>query len=588
MSVTALSWSEDFAANRSRQRADELIAFLRDYASRRVSSRLIDERRGIPPNVVLDLAREGLFGLQVEARYGGQALSYTDTFRVLEQSAAVDPNIHLLLCVHYAIGTPPIQSFAKPSVKEAILPAIATGRTLATIAASEPGAGAHLGGISTTARKLPHGGYQLDGDKCWISLGSWAGYVSVFAQLVDEKGQRQGMTGFVVEQGTPGFQPGAEALTLGMKGIPQNQIALRGLRLPASSLLGEEGAGATVAQSAFMMGRAVVAISAVGVMKRCLQLSARYARRREVATGNLFENGLTLDLLSDSVTATSAVEAMAYDLVDGLDRGHEPPPALYVAAKVLGSELMWRVIDRSVQLLGARGFMDTNVVGQYFRDMRLLRIFEGPTESMTLYLGSLALKDEARFLRSLAQEFGSVPAGIEVALAEARALFAPRLRDPATAKQAGETLAARVGELVAWAIMGAVLARSTRQPERLAATTRSWCARQFMARLSALQTECADESGPSMPSSDCLTEQIDGWTSEIGFIEQQLAGEERDLDPRLREAWQTPGGAPGAQVKAHPGASLSRPGCSRESVAPPSAERPTGLTASSDERSRCG
>jgi len=529
MSVTALPSPVHAAHTDSRRTADALIGFLRGYATHRVNSRLIDERRTIPPSVVLDCGREGLFGLQIERRHGGLQLNHVDTFRVLEQLAAVDPNILLLASVHHAIGTPPIRLFAREELREEVLPLIASGRTLATIAASEPGAGSNLAGISTTAQRTPEGGYLLDGEKSWISLGAWAGYISVFAQLIGEDGEREGMTGFLVKQGTPGFVPGEEALTLGMKGIPQNQIAIRGLRLPPGAVLGEEGRGAQVAQTAFMMGRAVVAISAAGVMKRCLQLCARYARRRHVATGMLFDNGLTQQLLSDSVAATSAVEAVAYAIASRLDRGEEVPAALYMAAKILGAELMWRVVDRSVQMLGARGFMDTNVVGQYFRDMRLLRIFEGPTESMTLYLGSTMLKNEQQSLATLGSQLGMRTERLAHAIALAREGYASESPAGITAQHDWERLCARVGELTAWAIFEGVLAHPT-YGDASSLHARSWCSQQFDGVVRQLQAERAE-----LPSGGVLAEEIDAYAERIGFIEQTMAGEARALDRLLRQ-----------------------------------------------------
>jgi alkylation response protein AidB-like acyl-CoA dehydrogenase len=387
----------------SRQRSDHMIAFIRDAAETRVNSRLIDERRCIPPNLILDLAREGFLGMQVEERHAGKNLTHVDALRIIEQTAAVDPNLALLLSVQNAIGIPPVRNFAQDEVRDKVLPILASGSALGTIAASEPGAAGNFGAIATRAVKRGDG-YVLNGEKRWISLGAWSEYISVFAQLEDEHQKPIGITGFLVKNGTPGYRPIDEALTYGMKGIPQNYIRIENLHVEPHMLLGAEGQGKSVAQNAFMCGRLYVTAMSLGAMKRCLQIADRYAHRRASATGRLFDNGVTHAILSKSITATRVVETLVYTIAERLDQGVSVPTELYFACKIMGTEFMWKVIDRSVQMLGARGFLDTNVVGQYFRDYRLMRIFEGPTELMLVYLGTMISKNEQPFFELLARE----------------------------------------------------------------------------------------------------------------------------------------------------------------------------------------
>lgn len=261
----------------SNARASRMIEFLRDYGRTRLSSRLMDERRCVPPNVVLDLAREGMLGLRVEERYGGQELTYVDTFSVMEQATAVDPNVSLIIAVHNAIGLTPIREFAPEAVRREVLPPLASGRGLCTLAASESGAAGNFRAITSRAVKRRDGSYLLNGEKRWISLGAWADHVSLFAKVEDEDGRPLGITGFLIKSGTPGFYPAEEALTYGMKAFPQNSIRLEDLRVGPERLLGQEGRGDAVAYRAFMVGRLYVSIMSVGAMKRCLQVADRFA-----------------------------------------------------------------------------------------------------------------------------------------------------------------------------------------------------------------------------------------------------------------------------------------------------------------------
>jgi alkylation response protein AidB-like acyl-CoA dehydrogenase len=515
----------------STERADRLVAFLRQYGEERVNSHLIDERRSIPPSVILDLGRAGLFGLRVAEAYGGQALSHADTFRVITQATAIDANVALTLGIHNAIGISPIEAFADDRTKSTVLPQLARGTSLATIAASEPGAGSNLQGISTTATKVS-GGYVVNGVKCWISLGSWAGHINLIANLQDQYGRAQGVCAFLVEGASKGFTPGPEAMTVGMRGLPQNHIDIADLRLPAGALLGAEGEGLAVAQTAFEAGRAMLAAASLGTMQRCLQLAARFASRRTVATGRLLDNGRTQQILSECTAATRAVEMLVQLVAGDLDQGRSIPPELYFACKIMSTELGWAVVDRSMQLLGARGYLDTNIVARYFRDFRLLRIFEGATEAVTVYVGSLVGKDPVRFHALLAERFGAQSVLDRLGSAYGDILAGvPSEAGSSTARRDRHILANLGGELACWAIMASLTQyTASRTSTELDHYTAVWAERQLADRLRmARDTKRQYE----ILSPAFLADQINGYSATIGDIQQGLAGEATDLDELL-------------------------------------------------------
>ena len=195
------------SAEVSQRRADELIGWLRGYAADRINSRLIDERRCIPPYIILDFGNKGLLGMQVPEAFGGLGLRHVDHLRVLEQLGAIDLTLALVVFNHGTNGIRPIQGYATPALREELLPRLASGREMATFALSEPAAGANVGGIATQARPDSRGGWRIRGLKRWNS-SSWAGVISVFARQVDEDGKPRGLTGFVVRQGSPGLRVG--------------------------------------------------------------------------------------------------------------------------------------------------------------------------------------------------------------------------------------------------------------------------------------------------------------------------------------------------------------------------------------------
>ena len=512
--------SDDEAIEQPRQSpssgVDAILDFLRWYAEGRINSRLIDERRTVTPANILAAGRAGLLGLQIEAQYGGRQLSHQDTYRVVEQVAAIDPSLALTVSVHNAVGIPPVRRFAPEPYRAEVLPLLATGQSLATIAASEPGAGSHVRSISTTAVRLPTGEFLLNGGKSWISLGAWAGYVNLFARQVDEKGQPLGITGFLVETHSPGYYPGEEAMTLGMRGIPQNHVRIKDLVVPAHSLLGVEGEGLVAAQTAFMAGRVFVGALSLGAMKRSLQLAHRYAARRVVATGNLANNGRTRQILTRSVIATQAVEALVRHIGRNLDAGIAVPDEIFFACKILSSELMWTVVDSSVQLMGARGYLDTNVVGQFFRDYRLLRIFEGATEAVTVYLGTVVRASVSNFLAKMDRSFsGTRSLHLLRQHLESRRSYSEDVAD-----------ANALGEIACWAILAAATEKNN-DGTLVAQYAEEWALTHLHDKLLATKEDV------EILTSGLIAEKIESYEFSIGDLTQNLPGEDTSRDSLL-------------------------------------------------------
>ncbi|MEO1593250.1 MAG: AMP-binding protein, partial [Cyanobacteria bacterium J06632_22] len=370
--------------------ADTLIQWLRDYARTSINSRMMDERRCLSPAIVLDFGNQGLLGMQVPKRYGGLELNHRSTLRVLEQLGAIDPTLALFVGLNNVLGIRPILRSARAELKDRLLPQLATGRLLAAFALTEPAAGSHPLGI--LAKAVPtDNGLHLSGQKIWSGSAAWAGVINVFVQQQDASGQPVGITGFAVEKGTPGLRQGPEALTMGMRGMVQNAVFLENVPVEAAQMLGTSGAGMVVAQDAMMYGRLAIAAASVGGMKRCAQLMLRYSQRRTISTGKLLENPVTLTRLDWVTSAIAALDSLVTVIAQRLDREQPVPEELYAVCKIVGPEFYWQTADDLVQCLGGRGYIETNMAPQILRDARILRIFEGPTEALAMYLGARVL-----------------------------------------------------------------------------------------------------------------------------------------------------------------------------------------------------
>ncbi len=521
------------------ENAKRILGFLADYAEWGINSRLIDERRTIPPQIILDFAEAGVFGLQIEKAYGGQELSYSEFFRVMEILSAIDSNVALLVGVHNSIGIPPIRFFSRPEVREEVLPQLASGRSLAGIASSEPGAGSNLRGIKAEARKQPSGGYILNGEKSWISLGSWAKYISVFAMLKDVDGKDQGFTGFLVERSNSGWIAGDEALTYGMRGLPQNHVRMENLALEENAILGDPGKGEEAAQEAFMLGRTGIGANSLGTMKRVMQVISRYAERRPVATGMLLDNGFTHQILTDCAAGCRATELFVFYIADLLDKKKKVPTELHIFCKIVSSEFLWKVIDRGVQMLGARGFLDTNVVGLFHRDSRLLRIFEGPTEAMLLYLGQGIMKDEHTFLNMLNTQFGlsDISGRLENIFSYFRAKFSSSRID-FNSKENFHVHAAALGQIACWGVLAAVVRKMAHgSSSEFDQYVSLWASRKLDQVIFETRNDFRPKS--ELPSADMLRYQIESYGDTIGCIEKFMGDEARAIDPLIHRDMRT-------------------------------------------------
>ena len=506
---------------RSTATADALIAWLREYGATRINSRLIDERRTIPPYVVLDFGNRGLMGLQVAEAFGGLDLSHVDALRVMEQVAAIDLTLASMLGLHQALGTRPIKHFASAALQRELLPSIATGRELAAFALTEPVAGSNPLALQTRAVLQPEGGWKLHGEKEWIGLASWAGVITVFAQLYDTDNRPRGITAFVVRQGAPGLRHGPEALTMGVRGMVQNRLHFEGVPVSAADMLGQPGGGMVVAQDAMMYGRLGLGVMSLAAMKRSAQLMLHYAGVRTISTGRLLDNPVTLTRLNTITAAVEATESLVYTIAGWLDAGVAVPPELFMAVKITAPELLGQAVDDLMQLLGGRGYIEPSLVPQLLRDARLIRIFEGPTEALTMALGTYVTRDASALLQFVDSHLPR--GGVANRL---RALLAPYGSN-------GRALHAwtvyQLGDLAACALLLAATHQRTDSGASMDAVR--WLDRLLTEKDATLAARSFHDIAPA--SAHDLGERVAQYARSIGDGAQTLAGEDHQPDPLL-------------------------------------------------------
>ncbi|WP_137173849.1 AMP-binding protein [Massilia sp. HP4] len=506
------------AAEQSRRTAGEMRDWLRRWAPRRLDSRLMDERRTMPPHVLLDLGNHGFLGMQAPVALGGKALATGDLLRLMEQLAAIDLTLATAVGVHNGLGLRPLLRFAPERLRAAVAPHLAGGRQLAAFALTEPAAGANPLAMRTRAQRCA-GGWRLNGDKHLIGLANWAGWITVVARALDEDGMALGTVALLLPDDAPGLRQQAEALTMGMRAMVQNALRFDDVFVPDTHVLGQPGAGMEVARDAMAFARLGIGALCVGGMKRCAQLMLRYAGRREVAGGRLLDHPVTLARLDGLTGAIGALEALVRALGAYDDRGNAQgglPQEACMACKCVASELLWEATDMLMQLLGGRGYLEPNLAPLLMRDARVMRILEGPTEALYVHLGAGALDGGCLAFAAEMLDAPGVAQQARAALLEAGASC------PSHA----------AGELCAWTLLVAACGDGP---------AAGWARRRWSALLAQLE-----QPGTPAPAAT-LAARIAAYADAIGTPDQDAAGQGSERDPLLGADWM-----PGAGEAAAP------------------------------------
>lgn len=375
------------------QSIDEHIEFLRSFLALRFDVNLADARRSLPPHIFLELGRRRYFGMLISREKGGLGLSFGSTLRLLGVVSSVDLSIAVSLAVHNILGLRALERHAAPLFYARIADDCIRGARLCVFALTESEAGSALRRISTTATEQADGSWILKGTKRWIGLGAWSGAVVTFAQATDRAGVSLGLTGFAFESETPGFRVGREAVTMGLRGMFQGEVHFDSIRLNKSCVLGLPGGGLEQAKEVVAGGRLACVAFSVGAMRSAVKIAVAYAHSRKISTGLMLNNGQIKNILSKILAKTSAVERFFEWCCDEYDKGGGLSELVCIAGKIVAPEWAFGVVDTCMQLLGGRGYEEANSVARIFRDIRVVRIFEGPTEAMAHHLGGLVWRD---------------------------------------------------------------------------------------------------------------------------------------------------------------------------------------------------
>ena len=360
--------------------AEDLIALVRDIADSELAPRAdAAEAAGeYPRDLVAMLGRSGLMGLPYDEG-GGQP--YEVYLQVVEEVAARWATVGLSLSVH-TMSCWPMAAYGTPGQRKHWLPGMVGGDLLGAYCLSEAHAGSDAAALST--RALRDGdAYVLTGAKAWVTHAGLADFYTVMARTSDD-GPR-GISCFLVPGDAEGLSFGAVERKMGLTASPTRVVNLDGVRVPADHLIGGEGQGFTIALAALDSGRLGISACATGLAQAALESATSYAKQREQFGRPIIDHQGVGFLLADMTAAVESARASYLAAARRRDAGRPYTTAASVA-KLVATDNAMRVTTDAVQVLGGSGYTKDFPVERYFREAKVMQIFEGTNEIQRLVI----------------------------------------------------------------------------------------------------------------------------------------------------------------------------------------------------------
>jgi alkylation response protein AidB-like acyl-CoA dehydrogenase len=377
----------------------EIRDLVRTLARERVAPRAAEiDKQGEFPWDMVELFREHeLFGLPFEEQYGGTGTGALMVLVAIEELSKVCATTGLIMAVQ-ELGSLGIKLAGTEEQKERFLPRLASGEWLAAYALTEPGSGSDSAAMRTEAG-LDGDAYVLNGGKRFITNAGVAGLYVVFAKTDPEEGH-SGISAFIVEADTPGFEVGRIEPKMGIKGSTTGEIFFNDMRVPAENLLGEEGEGFKIAMRILDRSRPGIGAQGLGLAQGATDYALEYAKSRETMGKPIAQHQLVAGMLADMETKCEAARGLLYKVGQMIDEGAPDDEVTKISAmaKLYCTDVAMDVTTDAVQVLGGYGYMQEYPVERMMRDAKITQIYEGTNQIQRLVIAREMLKENRAFL----------------------------------------------------------------------------------------------------------------------------------------------------------------------------------------------
>ena len=351
------------------------------------------ETEEIPRRVVQGLRDLGLFGMTIPEDYGGLGLNMFEEASLVFEVAYAQPAFRSYFGTTNGVGTLGIINDGTEAQKRKYLPLLATGEMMASFCLTEPDSGSDSASLTTRAvRDGDH--YVINGTKRFITNAIHAGVFTVFARTAPKEAGSRGISAFLVDRDTPGLTVARPYQKMGFSGSHESDVIFEDCRVPASALLGAEGTGFKNAMKSLDHARLHMAAVATGMCQRLLDEGTRYAMERRQFGQPIANFQLIQAMLADSQAEAFAARAMVEKAAADKDAGKTTTKEA-ACCKYFATEAAGRIADRMLQVHGGNGYIKEYPIERLYRDVRLLRIYEGSSQIMQLIIARELLREHA-------------------------------------------------------------------------------------------------------------------------------------------------------------------------------------------------
>ncbi|MFC7408197.1 acyl-CoA dehydrogenase family protein [Hydrogenophaga atypica] len=379
---------------------DLLLTTIQRFVRERLvpSENHLEEHDEVPPDIIEDMKAMGFFGLTVPEDFGGIGLSVSQEVLVNFELGRTATAFRSVFGTNIGIGSQGILMDGTPDQQAEFLPRVASGELIMSFALTEPDAGTDAASLKTSAR-LDGDHYVLNGSKRFITNAPRAGAFTLMARTGGPGAA--GVSAFIVPAKLPGLTLGKPDRKMGQRGTQTCDVILENVRVPAVNIIGGvPGQGFKTAMKVLDRGRLNIAAVSCGMASRILDESTAYARDRKQFGKAIGEFQLIQAMLADSQAELLAGWSLVKDVALRFDgkpaHVSDPDVSMRVScAKLFATEMLGRVADRGVQIHGGAGYINEYPVERFYRDARLLRLYEGTTQVQQLIIGRELLRQAA-------------------------------------------------------------------------------------------------------------------------------------------------------------------------------------------------
>ncbi len=375
----------------------ETFELMKDAVTRFVREKLVpaedtvEETNDVPEEIIQEMRELGLFGLSIPEEYGGLGLSMAQECEIIHELCKASLAFRSVIGTTVGIGSQGLVMTGTDEQKKQYLPRLASGEIMSSFCLTEPEAGSDAASLRTVAVK-DGDDYVLNGTKRYITNALRAGMLTVMARTDSSKMGASGISAFLVDPSTPGVTIAKADEKMGQRGTKTSDVIFEDARVPASALLGGvEGQGFYTAMKVLDRGRLHLSSVSTGISERILAEALGYAAERKQFGTVIGEFQLVQALLADSQAELFAGKAMTLDAAKKYDN-NEDISMLAACCKMFTTEAAGRIADRAVQIHGGAGYMAEYKVERFYRDVRLLRLYEGTTQIQQLVIARNMLK----------------------------------------------------------------------------------------------------------------------------------------------------------------------------------------------------